>query len=376
MRTNRLRTTTTTTKIIMAYTTKKGRKLGPSVISFVPVVGMTFQFIVWMRTTQICASWVIPSSSSTSSSLRSSSRSRRICIFNRFSLVVVPDNHNNNNAYDGWKLDATVVPSDTYSEVNGDDDDDDETGGVDSTIEAWYNDIDVLTGEEGDELGLYGVDTLDDWIPDAEVARQRSSTKGRPLIPAKEILGDMMDTTITTKKKKSSSSSGGASKRMGRPSPYTEEEEDLINAMGGREQNIPGVVSRREDGFLGDSTLYEIAMDYSVPLCYLADVLAVWGVSVPINVHDRLGDLITGEQAFALVEAVNSLDVGTLQDRYSNMNLLQICDEWDIDIKDGFQFAMKEGWSLPFGVRTNLRVEQEDELLRVYSPLYRDVDDD
>jgi hypothetical protein len=27
--------------------------------------------------------------------------------------------------------------------------------------------------------------------------------------------------------------------------------------------------------------------------------------------------------------------------------------------------AIKEGWSLPFGVQTCLRVEQEDELLRV-----------
>jgi len=101
-----------------------------------------------------------------------------------------------------------------------------------------------------------------------------------------------------------------------------------------------------------------------------------WGVDVPINVYDRLGDLVTGEQAFALVEAVNTLDVGHLNDRYSNQNLLQICDEWEIEIKEAFEFVMKEGWSLPFGVRTNLRVEQEDELLRVFSSLYREVDDD
>jgi len=105
-------------------------------------------------------------------------------------------------------------------------------------------------------------------------------------------------------------------------------------------------------------------------------VLVQWGVDVPINVYDRLGDLVTGEQAFALVEAVNTLDVGHLNDRYSNQNLLQICDEWEIEIKDAFEFVMKEGWSLPFGVRTNLRVEQEDELLRVFSSLYREVDDD
>ena len=102
----------------------------------------------------------------------------------------------------------------------------------------------------------------------------------------------------------------------------------------------------------------------------------MWGVPVPINLHDRLGDMVTGEQAFALVEAVNTLDVGYLNDRYSNQNMMQVCDGWDIDIKDAFEFAMTEGWSLPFGVRTNLRVEQEDELLRVFSIMYREVDED
>jgi hypothetical protein len=102
----------------------------------------------------------------------------------------------------------------------------------------------------------------------------------------------------------------------------------------------------------------------------------MWGVDVPININDRLGDLVTGEQAFALVEAINTLDVGALHDRYSDQNLLQLCTEWDIDMKEAFEFAMKEGWGLPFGVRTHLRVEQEDELLRVFSPLYQDPDDD
>jgi hypothetical protein len=91
----------------------------------------------------------------------------------------------------------------------------------------------------------------------------------------------------------------------------------------------------------------------------------MWGVPIPINIDDRLGDLVTGEQAFALLEAVNSLDVAQLHDRYSNTSLLTLCYEWDIDLQKAFEMAMKEGWSLPFGVQTCLRVEQESELLRV-----------
>jgi hypothetical protein len=330
------------------------KRTASSLSFFLSSVAVLRFVILWIALVapQLCSSWFIPSSSS------SSSRPFLGCS----RLLAAPPTGTSDD--DGWRLDDGRGVADTY-----DDNDDDERGGVDSTVEAWYKDLDILVGDdtEGEGAGLYGADTLDDWIPDAEVARKRGP-KGRPLIPAKEVLGGMHTATTRTMP------SSGSTARKDRPSPYTEEEEELIHAMGGQGRN--NGPARREDGFLGDSTLYEIAMDYSVPLCYLADVLTIWGVSVPINVHDRLGDLITGEQAFALVEAVNSLDVGALQDRYSNLSLLQICDEWDIDLKDAFEFAMKEGWSLPFGVRTNLRVEQEEELLRVYSPLYRDVDDD
>jgi hypothetical protein len=44
---------------------------------------------------------------------------------------------------------------------------------------------------------------------------------------------------------------------------------------------------------------------------------------------------------------------------------MSVCDDYGIDLKDGFEMAMKEGWSLPFGVQTCLRVEQEEELIRV-----------
>ena len=230
--------------------------------------------------------------------------------------------------------------------------------------DAWYENLDVLL-EEGDDL--YGDDTEEDWTPDAEKAKGRRPRSSRELIPANEVLGD------SSSDSEKASSNGDHSKKQ-RPSPYTEEEEELIAAMGGKEKKEKP--SPREIGYLGDSTLRDISRDYSIPICYLADVLAMWGVAVPINVHDRLGDLVTGEQAFALVEAVNTLDMGYLNDRYSNQNILQLCDGWEIDIKDAFEFAMSEGWSLPFGVRTNLRVEQEDELLRVFSTLYREVDDD
>ena len=199
------------------------------------------------------------------------------------------------------------------------------------------------------------------------------------------------------------------------PSVYTREEEDLIASMGGRggprstqefaglgtmsnergshgeargdpqqvnynpEQNFvpppppmpdmppmgaPMGQQYREEGFLGDSTLKEISMDYAVPIPYLADVLASWGAPVPIDPSARLGDMVTGEQAFAILEAIHTLDVAQLHERYSEDTLVNICDYYDIDLKEAFEFCVEgRGWALPFGVRTFLRVEQEGELL-------------
>lgn len=147
---------------------------------------------------------------------------------------------------------------------------------------------------------------------------------------------------------------------------YTAEEEELIEAMGGKDTtSSEGTTkSTREPGYLGDSTLSEIAMDFSVPICYIADVLVTWGCPIPIDPYSTLGDLVTGEQAFALLEAIHTLDISALQDRYSDDDIMTVADEYEIPLKEAFDFAVKEGWSLPFGVRTHLRVEQEDAMIR------------
>ena len=252
---------------------------------------------------------------------------------------------------------------------------DDSSNNKDSNNWWEFDDLEVLQGL-GKDFQDDDNDNGDDeeWIPDREMARRKHRPRVAHPTPASQAMSRQ---TINDKWKSSANNGQGATATTATKSPYTEEEEELIHAMGGKTKKVTGNTeegttttsspspSKREAGFLGDCTLQEIAMDYSIPICYLADVLCMWGVPVPINVQDRLGDLVTGEQAFAVAEAVYSMDVGALQDRYSNQNLLQVCYEWDVDLKDAFEFAMKEGWSLPFGVQTHLRVEQEEELLRV-----------
>lgn len=214
------------------------------------------------------------------------------------------------------------------------------TFATEETPAEWYNA--ELVDDEND-------DDDEDWVPDRVKAAQKRRA-------AKEYYTNAAEAEKKKKKKKKVDDK----KEKARPV-YTEEEEELIKAMDGM----------REPGYLGDSTLMEIATDYSVPVCYLADVLCSWGVPVPISVNEqRLGDMVTGEQAFAVLEAIHSLDVAALQERYSNYNLMELCDLQALDLKDAFQMAVKEGWSLPFGVQTHLRVEQEDDLVRVLGSSY------
>lgn len=150
------------------------------------------------------------------------------------------------------------------------------------------------------------------------------------------------------------------------PPPMAQMPNDIMPPMEGPGTQMFGRQRQefREEGFLGDSTLKEIAMDYAVPIPYLADVLASWGAPVPIDPAARLGDMVTGEQAFAVLEAIHTLDVASLHERYSEDTLMNICDYYDVDLKEAFEFCVEgRGWALPFGVRTFLRVEQEAELL-------------
>lgn len=201
------------------------------------------------------------------------------------------------------------------------------------------------------------------WLPDREKAkliRENKLPKPGEADP-KDFYGNSQKQRKTVYSTDPIEEDSQANQKRKKRLTYTEEEEELIEILGGKSMENPSPL--RESGFLGDSTLREIAMDFQVPICYLADVLCGWGVPPPIDPNMILGDLVTGEQAFAILEAIHTLDVGSLNDRYADYDLATLCNEYDIDLADAFEMAMKEGWNLPFGVRTYLRVEQEEHLI-------------
>jgi len=209
-------------------------------------------------------------------------------------------------------------------------------------------------------------DESDEWMSDMERAKRRRESRWKPAAAdtstAKTPVGS---SNVNTEDGVTSSDTETQPKKR---LTYTAEEEDLIETLGGKDLDNPS--SKREPGFLGDCTLKEIAFDFQIPICYLADVICGWGVQAPIDPDALLGDMVTGEQAFAILEAIHTLEVGALNDRYADYDLMTLCNEYDVDIIDGYELAVKEGWNLPFGVRTFLRVEQENDFIRILAKDY------
>lgn len=134
------------------------------------------------------------------------------------------------------------------------------------------------------------------------------------------------------------------------------------------EQNEMFTLSNEKLTMSGDGTSFadtrigDIALDYGFPVSYIADALIGFGVPPPIRDSDRLGDLVNGEQAFALLEALTSLDGNDVQVMYVDFTLEHAAYLLDVDVADLFSACNEKGFALPHGLETQLRRDQLDEI--------------
>ena len=111
-------------------------------------------------------------------------------------------------------------------------------------------------------------------------------------------------------------------------------------------------------------TLEEVADDYGFPIEFIMDVLCRWGVSPPINELDRLGDVVTGEQAYALSEALTTCDPASVRDFYLAETLEELADELGVTLADVFSVCGRYRLSLPLGAETHLTRDDYKLLLK------------
>eukprot|EP00624_Nannochloropsis_granulata_P003434 evm.model.NODE_27316_length_40306_cov_21.155485.10 len=111
-------------------------------------------------------------------------------------------------------------------------------------------------------------------------------------------------------------------------------------------------------------TVEEVARSYQVPISWVGDALCNFGVVPPIQWTARMGDLIDGEQAYALLEAMHGWDHAIMYDMYTWDSLRELAASHDLPIAKVLQVCDEEGFALPFGLRSHLRLEQYARLMR------------
>lgn len=248
-------------------------------------------------------------------------------------------------------------------DVVAEDIDDDNTDDELLTTKTQRVDLISTTDENGDYFNTFeNTEEEQDWLPDAKLVEL--ATKIDERLTNRNVKTDKKYRPGETFQNGDDEDEEDPLARGYDPSPQAwDDPNELKKVIAGN-----GNQQTREEGYLGDSTLNEIASDYSIPPFYLADILCTWGVSPPIDMGEKLGDVILGEQAFSLLEALNSFDPSDLYDLYSRYDLRTFAGEYDLELKDVFEFAVKEGISLPFGVHSRLRKDQVEMLERYFDP--------
>jgi len=113
----------------------------------------------------------------------------------------------------------------------------------------------------------------------------------------------------------------------------------------------------RDDAGLPDWTIEEIAKDYDFPMEFFGWSLCKFGISPPILPTKRLRDIVDAEQAFALLEAMTSLDRSEVRVLFIDDSIKMLSKLLDVSLSDIFKVCSKEKIFLPFGVNTHLHVE-------------------
>ena len=114
----------------------------------------------------------------------------------------------------------------------------------------------------------------------------------------------------------------------------------------------------------GDLTVENVARDYRFPVAYVADVITGFGVQPPISDEAVIKDLLDADQAFALLEAVTSLDASEVDDAYVSFGLDGCARRLEADLAEVFALCVDNNFALPHGVETRLRRDQFDTIAR------------
>ena len=111
-------------------------------------------------------------------------------------------------------------------------------------------------------------------------------------------------------------------------------------------------------------TLREISECYSFSLSYLGDFVMQMGSDSPVDVDVKIGDFLTGQQIYTLLQALNTLDPYETNAEYDTLNLIELADDMNLHVEAVIKICEREDIHLPFGVSTMLHISVVEQLRR------------
>lgn len=110
---------------------------------------------------------------------------------------------------------------------------------------------------------------------------------------------------------------------------------------------------------------------------FIGDTMAELGVPCPLDWDDRIGNYMTGEQIFALMQSLSTLDPFEANEDYSDETMYELADLYKLSEKKVKYICEKERINLPFAMWTCLHKNLEERFVEVVeSGTYDDFDDD
>jgi hypothetical protein len=120
-----------------------------------------------------------------------------------------------------------------------------------------------------------------------------------------------------------------------------------------------------ENCSLAKLSLLEISEAYQFSLAFLGDFAGQLGCDTPIDIDTKLGNIMTGEQVFTMLQALNSLDPLDSNAGYDSVTVSELATDMNVSTQKIVEICIGEQIGLPFGVRSVLHVDVVDQIKRV-----------
>lgn len=114
-----------------------------------------------------------------------------------------------------------------------------------------------------------------------------------------------------------------------------------------------------------DCNALDVAADYGVPVEFVTDIMISFGVKTPIILENNIQDKLMNEEVESMLHLITSFDAQDLSDRYSDKSIMELADDYDLEVGHFEQVCEEEGIYLANEEHTRLQLSREDRVLDI-----------